>query len=63
MDRGIMDEIILSDGKYRFYTKKDGGTLFCDRYGEKWREFIGDNAVHALFNECFELKKLLESDR
>jgi len=53
----IMDEIILDDGKYRFYVRDH--ILYCDRYGEDWREFIGDNALHELFNECLELKQQL----
>jgi len=47
-----MEEIILENGKYRFYVKDD--ILCCDRYGEPWRDFIGDKAVHALFQECLE---------
>ena len=49
------DEIILEDGKYRFY--KIGPTLCCDRWGERWRGFLGDKAVGALFDECLEAKK------
>ena len=48
-----MDEIILEDGKYRFYMENH--TLKCDRYGEKWREFIGDKAVSALFGYAIDL--------
>jgi len=44
-------EINLYDGKYTFKEQEDG-SLICLRYGEKWRDFIGDNAVHALFNYC-----------
>ena len=54
-----MDEIILADGKYRFYV--DGYSLKCDRYGEKWREFTGDNAVWYLFLHAIELGA--ESDK
>ena len=54
-EKTIQDEIILSDGKYMFY--KDDHTLFCDRYGEAWRSFLGDNAVTILFDECMRLKK------
>ncbi len=51
----MKDEIILDNGKYRFYMI--GCTLHCDRYGEKWRDFVGDNAVTALFQKCLELKE------
>ena len=53
-----MEEIILDDGKYRFYEKHY--ILYCDRYGKPWREFIGDKAVWALFDKCLEL---LEEDK
>ena len=55
-----MDEIILDEGKYKFFVKD--GLLCCDRYGEKWRDFIGDNAVHALFDECLEVKNQLTKE-
>ena len=54
-----MDEILLDDGKYRFY--KEDHLLLCERYGEKWRDFLGDHAVTGLFNECLELKRKLSS--
>ena len=44
------EEIILENGKYRFYVRDY--LLYCDRYNEPYREFIGNKAVHALFNEC-----------
>lgn len=51
-----LEEIALHDGKYRFWM--DGVILRCARYEERyWREFIGDNAVLALFRECIELRK------
>lgn len=40
--------IILEDGKYEFYEEKPG-VIKCKRYGKEWRDFIGDNAVYALF--------------
>jgi hypothetical protein len=51
-----MSEIIsLADGKYEF-EKDDKGFLRCKRYGEYWRDFIGDNAVLSLFDYAIELK-------
>ena len=41
--------ILVCDGKYRFYVSN--GCLHADRHGEHWRDFIGDKAVHALFDE------------
>lgn len=53
-----MDEIILGDdGKYRFHM--DEGTLQCERYGEPWRDFLGDHAVALLFQECIRLEDQL----
>ena len=48
-----MEELILCNGKYRFYLDQNG-ILRCNRYGEPWREFIGDNAVLALFRYAVE---------
>ena len=56
-----MDEIILDEGKYKFYIKNDA--LCCDRHGEKWRKFLGDKAVLSLFHECLELKRKLSDVR
>lgn len=49
-EKTTTDELFLEGGKYRFYIKKH--SLYCDRYGEEWREFVGDSAVLALFQEC-----------
>lgn len=49
------EEILLYDGKYCFI--KEGVDLKCLRYGKEWREFIGDNAIHALFDYAKELEK------
>ncbi len=46
------EELILMGGKYRFY--KVDGALRCDRYGERWREFVGDKAILALFAYALE---------
>ena len=52
----VKEMITLNDGKYTFYTD-DRGILRCKRYEDKdWRDFIGDNAVYALFNECLRLR-------
>ena len=54
-----MREIILEDGKYRFWKPdtKDDSNLYCDRFGEPWGEFIGDKAVSALFDIIFSIEK------
>ncbi len=58
-----MGEIILEDGKYRFYVHLDDSTLLCDRHGETWRDFIGDKAVSALFTRCLDLQMELAKER
>ena len=50
-----MEEIILNDGKYRFY--EEDSCLYCDRHGEYWRDFIGDKAVGSLFQKCLDLMR------
>ena len=54
-----MDEIKLENGKYLF-RNSENGILYCDRYGEGWRNFIGDKAVWCLFEKCLELQRQLE---
>ena len=53
-----MKEIILDDGKYRFWSPDPplDHELYCQRYGEPWRTFVGDNAVKELFNYAVEKK-------
>ena len=45
------------DGKYLF-VESEGYKLECMRYGEPWRDFIGDKAVHRLFSEAIRLKEI-----
>ena len=54
-----MQEIILENGKYTF-RNPDGINLLCLRYGEGWRDFLGDNAVNSLFDHAIELEESLE---
>ena len=49
-----MKKIYLEEGKYIFY-KDNKGIIHCDRYGEEWRDFIGDKAVSALFDFTYDL--------
>ena len=48
-----MEEVILDNGKYRFF--REDNMLYCHRYGEPWRNFLGDHAVTLLFNKVLEL--------
>jgi len=57
-------EIILCEGKYRFVLEARGTSyesVYCERYGESWRDFTGDHAVSTLFNYAAELQ--IENDR
>lgn len=60
--------IKINDGKYHFFIAEGGhenGCLICWRYGEPWRDFIGDKAVHALYDHAVELEarvKTLEGE-
>lgn len=54
-----MEGIILREGKYHFYFDAEG-ILRCKRYGEPWRDFIGDNAVLALFRHAVELQERVD---
>ncbi len=46
--------ISLSEGKYKFTETEY--VLICLRYGEPWREFVGDKAVGALYNHDLALR-------
>lgn len=50
----MTETITLCDGKYTFVW--DGTRLVCLRHGEPWRDFVGDNAVLALFRYARELE-------
>lgn len=53
----LAQKVILCDGKYTFRCT-ESGFLVCDRYNEKgWRDFFGDKAVHALFDEVIRLRE------
>lgn len=44
--------VLLEDGKYRFYIPHGEHSVYADRHGQKWRDFVGDHAVAALFHEA-----------
>ena len=47
-------KIELADGKYTYYF--DNGKQWATRYGEPWRDFVGDNFVYAMACEIERLK-------
>lgn len=52
------EKVTVYDGKYEFYMKNH--YLHCLRYGEEWRDFIGDGAVLQLFLHAIEQEEQLE---
>lgn len=50
--------MILSDGKYEFKLDTRG-VLVCLRHGQPWRDFVGDNAVLALYQRTLLLEEKL----
>lgn len=48
--------IDLCDGKYQFTVEND--VLKCKRHGEEWRGFLGDKAIHALYDHAVELQTM-----
>ncbi len=55
-----IESIILCEGKYAI-LRKDNGSLEALRYGEPWRDLVGDNLVSALFDRVIELEALADT--
>lgn len=53
---------IKLDDKYEFYEEPEF-SLKCKRYGEPWRDFVGDKAVYALFKRAEELQEHFAAQR
>ena len=52
-----MSKIELMDGKYTVVNElEEGGGFRALRYGEEWRNLVGDNLVLAMAYEIEELK-------
>ena len=41
-------KIVLDGGKYTLVFEEDTGKLYALRYGEKWRDCLGDGFILAL---------------
>lgn len=52
----IERRLVLEDGKYTLVASP--GKLHCLRYGEEWRDLIGDKMVHAMLDEIERLRAL-----
>ena len=59
-DAARIREISLAGGKYTVLIN-DLGALSALRYGESWRDLVGDNLVRAMAVEIENLKEKLES--
>lgn len=55
-DAARIREISLLDGKYTVLIN-DLGALSALRYGEPWRNLVGDNLVRAMVVEIEELRE------
>lgn len=53
-----VEKLSLEDGKYTF--RMDNHSLYCDCYGEPWREFVGDKAISALFQHAQSMHMAIE---
>lgn len=51
----------ICDGKYTLIIDMDTGRAECLRYGEKWRDLVGDKMVLALFDELVEARARAEA--
>lgn len=49
--------IDLCDGKYTLIYDFSTGQSECLRYGEPWRQLVGDKMVLACFDEIVELRQ------
>lgn len=54
-----MVKVTVADGKYTIAQDKDG-RLSALRYGEMWRDLIGDNMVLAMAYEIEALREKLK---
>lgn len=59
------DSISLEGGKYTVFQSVASCcyTFKALRYGEDWRDLVGDNLVHSMFHRILELQEELEMTR
>jgi len=53
--------MVIEDGKYKFYIQDY--ILYCERYGDPWKNYIGDNAILFLFHRVLEQSKIIDNLR
>ena len=52
----MLSKIKLDNGKYEVIMSDDCSKFEALRYGESWRELIGDNLVYFMFMKIKELE-------
>lgn len=54
-------EVDISDGKYTV-IQDETGAIKALRYGEDWRDCVGDNLILALAQEVERLRELVSNE-
>ena len=57
----MSEPITLNSNKYTFHSPQDQHSVFCKRYGEEWRDFVGDSAIFYLFHYSLDLQNELKN--
>ena len=52
-----IEKIELESGKYTLILEDNGKKFYALRYGEEWRDLIGDNLILAMFYRMKELEE------
>lgn len=61
LEIGNIQKIILDGGKYTvIYDETNSFPEKCLRYGEDWRDLVGDNLIFYLCNKIKELKEKID---
>lgn len=55
-------QIEIGDGEYTLVMKNEPGKFVFKslRYGEEWRDLVGDNLVLAMFHEIEDLRERIQ---
>jgi len=61
----MKESVKLDGGKYEVILGQDGSSFnfHALRYGEKWRNLVGDNLILAMFNKIQDLEDKLLAHR
>lgn len=60
----MKESIELCNGKYEVVvdSNTDNFTFYANRYGENWRDLIGDKLMMVMFYRIIELERSLRKD-